>query len=79
MPTNSNTGTLFLGDGTQRSAYQLGTPVTFNGNTLLTSKDGSEVYVFHQSTGRHIEARRPLTGAIRVIDSAMTPPAGSKA
>ena len=59
------TGTLFLGDGRQRSAYQLGAPVTFNGNTLLTSKDGSEVYVFARSTGRHIETRRPLTGAIR--------------
>ena len=32
------TGTLFFGDGGQRSAYQLGTPVSVNGNTLVASE-----------------------------------------
>ncbi len=54
---------LFLGDGSQRSAWQLGTPVTYNGNTMLTSKDGSEVYVFNAS-GQHIQTVKPLTGAL---------------
>jgi RHS repeat-associated protein len=55
---------LFLGDGSQRSAWQLGTPVTYNGNTLLTSKDGSEIYVFNAS-GQHIQTVKPLTGALQ--------------
>jgi RHS repeat-associated protein len=55
--------TLFLGDGRQRNGYQLGTPVSFNGNLLLTSEDGSEVYVF-ASTGQHLQTLRPLTGAL---------------
>ena len=58
-----STGTLFLGDGRQRNGYQLGTPVSFNGNLLLTSEDGSEVYVF-SSTGQHLQTLRPLTGAL---------------
>jgi len=55
--------TLFLGDGTQRNGYQLGTPVSFGGNTLITSDDGSEVYAF-SSAGQHLQTLRPLTGAI---------------
>ncbi|MGA8153050.1 MAG: RHS repeat-associated core domain-containing protein [Terriglobales bacterium] len=55
--------TLFLGDGTQRNGYQLGTPVSFGGNTLITSDDGSEVYVFSPS-GPHLQTLRPLTGAV---------------
>jgi RHS repeat-associated protein len=58
------TNTLFFGDGQQRNGYQLGTPVSFNQNILLTSEDGSEVYVFSASTGRHLRTQRPLTGAI---------------
>jgi RHS repeat-associated protein len=57
--------TLFLGDGRQRNGYQLGTPVTFNTNFLLTSEDGSEVYLFAKSTGRHLQTLRPLTGALK--------------
>ena len=57
------TNTLFLGDGSQRNGYQLGTPVSFNGNLLLTSGDGSEVYVF-TSAGQHLQTLRPLTGAL---------------
>jgi RHS repeat-associated protein len=61
---DTNTNTLFLGDGTQRNGYQLGTPVSFNGDLLLTSEDGSEVYVFNGSTGLHMQTLRPLTGAL---------------
>jgi RHS repeat-associated protein len=57
------TNTLFLGDGTQRNGYQLGTPVSFNGNLLVTSQDGREVYVF-TSKGQHLRTLRPLTGAL---------------
>ena len=60
---NASTNTLFLGDGRQRSAYQLGVPLTVNGQYLLASADGSEIYVFDTTTGRHVATRRPLTGA----------------
>jgi RHS repeat-associated protein len=56
--------TLFLGDGSQRGAWQLGTPAMYNGNYLLTSKDGSEVYSF-DTTGRHLQTQTPLTGAVK--------------
>jgi RHS repeat-associated protein len=55
---------LFLGDGSQRSAWQLSSPVAFNSNYLLTSQDGSDVYVFEGTTGRHVQTLRPLTGAV---------------
>jgi RHS repeat-associated protein len=58
------TNTLFLGDGTQRSGYEVGRPVPLNGNYLLTSEDGSEVYVFSGTSGLHIETLRPMTGAL---------------
>jgi RHS repeat-associated protein len=57
------TNTLFLGDGSQRNGYQLGTPVIVNSNFLRTSEDGSEVYVF-TSKGQHLQTLRPLTGAL---------------
>ena len=60
-----NTGTLFLGDGTERNASQLGTPVSFNGNFLLTSEEGDEVYVFDGTTGHHVQTLKPLTGALK--------------
>jgi RHS repeat-associated protein len=56
--------TLFLGDGSQRNGYRLGTPLSFNGKNLLTSEDGSEVYVFDGSTGRHLQTLKPMTGAL---------------
>lgn len=59
-----NSNTLFLGDGSQRNGYQLGSPLSFNGNLLLTSADGSEVYVFSGSTGQHLQTLRPLTRAL---------------
>lgn len=57
------THTLFLGDGTQRNGYQLGTPVSLNGHVLITSEDGSEVYVF-TTAGQHLQTLRLLTGAL---------------
>ncbi len=59
-----STNTLFLGDGNQRSAWQLATPVMYNGNYLVTSKDGSEVYSFNVN-GRHLETLTPLIGAVK--------------
>ena len=56
--------TLFMGDGTQRSGVRLGTPLSFNGNLLVTSEDGAEVYEFNPSNGEHVETMRPLTGAL---------------
>ena len=61
---DSNSDTLFLGDGGQRNGYQLGTPVSFNSSVLITSEDGSEVYAFDGSTGHHLQTLRPLTGAL---------------
>jgi RHS repeat-associated protein len=58
------THTLFLGDGSQRNGYQLGTPVILNANLLITSEDGSEVYVFSGSNGQHLQTLRPFTGAL---------------
>jgi len=60
---DAGTNTLFLGDGSQRNGYQLGTPVSFNSTLLLTSEDGSEVFVF-SSKGEHLQTLRPLTGAL---------------
>ena len=54
--------TLFLGDGSQRNGYQLGTAVTYMGNVLITSQQGDEVYVF-SPTGQHLQTLRRLTGA----------------
>ncbi len=55
--------TLFLGDGTQRNGQQLGTPVSYNGNLLLTSDDGSEVYVV-TTGGKPLARLKPMTGAV---------------
>jgi RHS repeat-associated protein len=58
------TNTLFLGDGHQRDGFELGTPVLFNGNLLITSEDGGEVYVFSLTSGHHIGTLRLMTGAV---------------
>ena len=55
---------LLLGDGGKRNGYQLGGLVLFNNNILITSEDGSEVYVFSLTTGQHLQTVRPLTGAL---------------
>jgi len=58
-----NSNTLFLGDGNQRNGYELGTPVSYNGDLLLTSQDGAEVYVFSPA-GQHLQTLRLPTGAL---------------
>jgi RHS repeat-associated protein len=63
---NPANNTLYLGDGTQRNGYRIGTPLSYLGNTLITSEAGDEVYVF-SSTGRHLQTVKPLTGAPRYI------------
>ena len=60
---NPDANILFLGDGGQRNAYQLGIPPSLNGQRLLAAADGSEIYVFNTTTGRHVATRQPLTGA----------------
>lgn len=57
--------TLFLGGGSRRSTWQLAGSMTYNGNTLVTSEDGSEVYLFDLATGRHVQTLKPLTGAVK--------------
>lgn len=60
---DTTTRRLLLGDGDARSAWRLVAPLTVNGNLLVTSEDGSEVYVF-DSTGRHLQTLTGLTGAV---------------
>ncbi|MBI3478006.1 MAG: RHS repeat-associated core domain-containing protein [Acidobacteria bacterium] len=59
------TNALFLGDGRRRSTWQLAGSMTYNGNTLVTSEDGSEIYLFDLATGRHVQTVKPLTGAVK--------------
>ena len=61
---DAESNTLFLGDGTQRNGYQLGQPLLFNGNILLSSEKGDEVYAFSLTTGKHVQTLKPLTGAL---------------
>ena len=56
--------TLYLGDGSERSGYELGAPVLLNRNLYLTSEDGSEIYVFSLTSGLHTQTLRPMTGAV---------------
>jgi RHS repeat-associated protein len=55
-------GNLYLGSGRRRRGAVLGTPPIVNGNYLVTSEDGGEVYVF-DNTGRHLSTQDALTGA----------------
>ena len=57
-----SSNTLYLGDGSRRSGYELGTPLLVNGNILITSGDGGEVYAFSLTTGLHVETLMPMTG-----------------
>jgi RHS repeat-associated protein len=57
--------TLYLGDGSRRSGYEIGNPLFNNGNFLITSRDGGEVYAFSLTTGVHVETLRPMTGALQ--------------
>ena len=56
---------LYLGDGNQRSLWQVGQYLIANGNYLFISKDGSEVYVFDGTTGNHIQTVKPFSGALK--------------
>jgi RHS repeat-associated protein len=60
---NPGSQTLYLGGGGQRNGYQLGVPVPYMGNILLTSGSGDQVYVF-SPTGQHLQTVRPFTGAL---------------
>lgn len=62
---DSASNTLFRGDGNQRSAWQLAGSMTYNGDYLVTSKDGGEVYLFDGTTRRHLQTLKPLTGALK--------------
>jgi len=62
---DASSNTLFLGDGSQRSAWQLAGSTNYNGNNLVTSQDGSEVYIFDSATGRHLQTLKPMTGALK--------------
>jgi RHS repeat-associated protein len=56
-------GRLYLGSGDTRSGWQLSTVVTSGTSLLVTSEDGSQVYVF-DSTGKHLQTLTPLLGAV---------------
>ena len=65
-------GGLFLGDGTNRSAADLGSVFQVNsaltglsiGEYLIAAEDGNEVYVF-DSSGKHLRTLDALTKALR--------------
>jgi RHS repeat-associated protein len=57
-------GRLYLGAGDVRSGWQLAAPPLSGTNVLVTSADGSEVYVFDFTSGRHIQTLTPLLGAL---------------
>jgi RHS repeat-associated protein len=57
--------TLFLGDGRQRSAWQLAGSSTYQSNYLVTSEDGTEIYLFDVTSGSHLQTLKPLTGAVK--------------
>jgi RHS repeat-associated protein len=62
---DSGRNALYLGDGRQRNSWRMGPPISANGSYLLAAEDGSEVYVFDSTSGRHTQTRFPLSGAIR--------------
>jgi RHS repeat-associated protein len=54
---------VFFGDGNSRNDADVQAVVSLNGNYLITSEDGSEVYVFN-GKGMHLQTRRPFTGVV---------------
>ena len=54
---------LFMGNGETRTDADVQAAVALNGNNLLTSDDGSEVYEFDGVSNRHVSTLRPMTGA----------------
>jgi RHS repeat-associated protein len=61
---DSGSNTLLLGNGTQRNGYELGNLLVVNNQALFTSEDGSEIYAFSLTTGKHVQTLRPMTGAL---------------
>jgi RHS repeat-associated protein len=54
---------LFMGNGATRTDADVQAAVALNGNNLLTSEDGSEVYEFDGVSNRHVSTLRSMTGA----------------
>jgi RHS repeat-associated protein len=54
---------LYMGDGETRADADVQAAVALNGNNLLTSGDGSEVYEFDGLSNRHVSTLLPMTGA----------------
>ena len=57
---------LHLGDGTTRQTESLGTVLRVNGEYLIASESGAEVYAF-DATGRHVRTIDGLTNAVRYL------------
>ncbi len=55
---------LFLGDGSVRTSAEVQAPLIVGSNLQLTSADGSRVYVFDGTSGKHIQTLLPMTGAV---------------
>ena len=55
---------LFLGDGRVRTSAEVQAPLVVGSNLQLTSEDGSEMYVFDGTTGKHTQTLLPMTGAV---------------
>ncbi len=55
---------VFFGDGTSRSDAEVQAAVLSNGNYLIASEDGSEVYVFN-AKGMHLQTLTGLMGAVK--------------
>jgi RHS repeat-associated protein len=54
---------IFLGDGQVRSDDSIQGTLSWNGNFLVASEDGSEIYVF-SNHGLHLQTLLSLTGAV---------------
>jgi RHS repeat-associated protein len=56
---------ILMGDGSRRSGENLNSVISnTNGETIIPSEDGSEVYIF-SSAGRHLRTLDALTGVVR--------------
>ena len=55
---------LFLGDGRVRTSAEVQAPLIVGSNLQLTSEDGSEIYAFNGTSGKHVQTLLPMTGAV---------------
>ena len=55
---------LFLGDGKVRTSAEIQAPLIVGSNLQLTSEDGSEIYLFDATSGKHVQTLLPMTGAV---------------